>query len=120
MDESKNLQKQEDIKKEISKYKKIFKAVSDDKKPLTEKLYNQAAFMNVTLSELQNIINLEGAVIESVNGNGFKTYNEHPAQKSYNTMIKNFNATIKTLIDLLPETQQKDDELMEFLKSGAK
>lgn len=103
------------IKKEMSKYKKIFKDIEEDKKPFAEKLYSRAAFMAVTLDELQEKVNREGAVIECKNGNGFVTKAEHPAQKSFNTMIKNYNATIKSLIDLVPNDTKEGDELLDFI-----
>ncbi len=114
------INKNELIKQELLKYSEIFVNIEEDKKPFVERLYKQAAFMSATLDELQEIINTEGAVITSVNGNGFETTSEHPAQKSYNTMIKNYNATIKSLIELLPEDKNEKDELTEFLQRDAK
>lgn len=111
-----NEEKDKLIKKEMSKYKKIFKNISEDKKPFAEKLYSRAAFMAITLDELQEEVKRDGAVIETTNGNGFKVKAEHPAQKSYNTMIKNYNATIKSLIDMLPDGEKvKGDELLDFI-----
>lgn len=108
------------IKSKIKKYRALFKHLEKDKKILAEKLYKQAAFMEVTLDNLQQTINEEGPVIESINGNGFTTTQEHPAQKSYNTMIRNYNTVIKTLSDMLPEDTEEKDELTEFLLSGRK
>ncbi len=108
------MEKKKIIESEIQRYKGIFENIEEEKKPFAEKLYQQAAFMSATLKELQEKIDDEGAVIVSTNGNGFKTTQEHPAQKSYNTMIRNYNATIKSLLDLLPENQN-EDELMEYL-----
>ena len=48
-------------------------------------------------------------------GNGFETYSEHPAQKSYNTMIRNYNATLKQLADLAPESPKKESKLLELM-----
>ena len=76
-------------------------------------------FMKITLMELQEIVNSEGAVTTGLNGNGFEVTSEHPAQKAFNTMIKNYNATIKTLVDMLPE-KEDDDEMMAFIKGGKK
>lgn len=104
------------IKKEISRYKSIFKNLDKDKKKFADKWIEQAVFMDMTLKELQETIKEEGAVIESTNGNGFTTYNEHPAQKSYNVMIKNYNATINHLLNLLPKDNNTDDELINFIK----
>lgn len=114
-------EKEKLIKKELNKYKNIFKSIDEDKKPFAQKWYEQAAFMSITLNELQDKIKTEGAVIETTNGNGFITYSEHPAQKSYNVMIRNYNATIKHLIDLLPDSEKgNQDELLEFLGRGKK
>ena len=88
---------------DLGEYSKIFKDLDDNKKIFAEKLYNEADFMFRTLENLRKIIETEGAVIKTVNGNGFETYTENPAQKSYNTMIRNYNATLKQLSELAPE-----------------
>ena len=107
------------IQAELKKYKKPFKKIAKDRKPLAEKLCQQAAFMAVTLADLQAQVNEKGAIINAKNGNGFDTTMENPAQKSYNIMIKNYNATIKTLVGLLPaDVETKDDELINFRKRG--
>lgn len=104
------------IKSEISKYKKMFKDIAPDKKNFAEKLYKRAAFMSATLDEMEEQVNSDGPVVTGVNGNGFEVTSEHPAQKSYNTMIKNYNSTIKLLIELLPEDDKEDeDELIKYL-----
>ena len=62
-------------------------------------------------------IRKNGAVIETKNGNGFQVVQENPAQKTYNTMVKNYNATVKILIDMLPDSIEKaGDEFTEFLE----
>ena len=98
--------KDKKIISEIEKLNKIFANMSDDKKALCAKLIQNAAFMAVTLEELQEKINTDGAVMSFVNGNGFETIQEHPAQKSYNTMINRYSAVIRQLSDLLPDSKQ--------------
>lgn len=101
----------------LSEYKKIFKNLDENKKVFAEKLYTEADFMFQTLQRLRKIIDNEGAVIKTVNGNGFETYTEHPAQKSYNTMIRNYNATLKQLVDLAPESSSgKKSKLLEMME----
>lgn len=110
------IDKEKMIKSEIAKYKKLFGKIPEDKKVFAERLYKQAAFMVATLQELQDTVNREGAVVTGTNGNGFEVVSENPAQKSYNIMIKNYNATVKLLIDMLPEgTDKEEDELMKFI-----
>lgn len=109
-------EKDKKIKREIAKFKKIFKSVYPKGNIFAEKLYQQAAFMSVTLDELEEKINAEGAIIKTVNGNGFEVTMEHPAAKQYNAMIKNFNATIKALADLIPDNREESDELIDFIR----
>ena len=99
-------EKEKRIRKEKNKLKKIFKDISDDKKKLVENLIQNAAFMSVTLEDLQKKISTEGAIITAKNGNGFETVQENPAQKSYNTMINRYCSTIKQLQDLLPNSKE--------------
>lgn len=120
MENKTSIQKEELIQKELRKLKRTFKILDKDKKVIAEKLSKKAAFMDVTLDEMQEQITREGYVVEAVNGNGFKIAMDHPAVKSYNAMIKNYNATIKQLIDLLPEDTEEVDELMMHIRGGRK
>ena len=113
----------ERISKEIRKLKRIFKNISKDKKTLCEKLIQNAAFMAVTLEDLQETIKEEGAIKSCVNGNGFLVMQEHPAQKSYNSMINRYASVIKQLQDLLPDNKQENmrnagDALAAFVAKG--
>ena len=110
--------KKEKISAELRKFKGFCKNLSKDRKNIAIKLCQKAAFMEVTLEDLQDQINKEGAIVEAVNGNGFKVKSENPAQKTYNTMIKNYNATIKSLVDLMPEGASANDELIGFIRRG--
>ena len=108
-------------KKELTKLTNIFKNLSPDKQKLAEGLKNQAAFMVATLAELQEILNNDGA-IEMFEQGAQKMLREHPAAKTYNSMVKNYTSVCKQLFDLLPEDKGKDaaDELMDFVKKVRK
>ena len=107
-------------KKDLNKLKDLISSIDENKREFAEKLLNRATFMDNTLDELEEIIENEGAVITTTNGNGFDVMSEHPAQKSYNIMIGKYNALIKTIIDLLPKSDSEGDELLDFLGSGKK
>lgn len=112
-------EKEKKIKQEFNKLKKLFKQLEKDKVELANRLMQQAAFMFITLSELQQIINTEGSVDLFEQGSQ-KMIREHPAVKTYNATIKNYNATIKQLSDLLPKTEAKvktDDGFNDFVLS---
>lgn len=110
--------KDKKIEANYEKLAQIFANLDEDKKIFADKLCRQLAFMDNTLDELQDKIKTEGAITEGINGNGFNVLSEHPAQKSYNAMIKNYNSTIKALTDLLPEDDKDSDELLDFISGG--
>ena len=107
--------KQKSKKTNIKKLQALIDLVDKNRKEIAQNLYRQLEFMDSTLNSLQEQITNEGAVIKSINGNGFETINENPAQKSYNTMIGRYNALIKTFIDLLPKNDDDSDELVNWI-----
>lgn len=111
------------LKREISKLNKIFKNIGEDKKKLCDNLIRNAAFMAVTLEDLQNEINNNGPIVTCINGNGFEVQKENPAQTSYNAMINRYTAVIKVLTDLLPDdktetTNKAGEALAAFIANG--
>ena len=115
-------QKEKLRKKELAKLDKIFKNLPADKQKLAEGLKSQAAFMVATLQELQEIMNEDGPV-EMFEQGKQRMLREHPAAKTYNTMVRNYAAVCKTLFDLLPDEAKNkvvEDELMEFIKGAKK
>ena len=109
-------QKQRRINKEKNKLIKLFEEIPENQKKLCEKLIDNAAYMAVTLEDLQQIVTEEGAVIKKKNGNGFIVTQEHPAQKTYTALVKTYATTVKQLSEILPE-QQVDSKLMAFLNN---
>lgn len=118
-DKLNKLDKEKMIKKEITELKRFFKEIENDKKPFANRLIEQCSFMSVTLRELQETLNADGAIELFVNGKQ-KMLREHPATKTYNAMIKNYNSVIKQLLEMLPEGKKENDELMEFLRRDNK
>ncbi len=108
------------IKKEISRLRKIFKDLDKDKWDTAFSMIKNAAFMIVTLEDLQETINREGAVSEYQNGENQWGTKKSPEVEIYNTMIKNHMAIIKQLSDLLPKQPSKqdtDDGFIDFVES---
>ena len=99
------------MKKNIDQLKKIYENMDEDTKIFAHKLIEELDFMEGDLDELKAQIKKEGATIVGKNTKGFDVIQEHPAQKSYNTMIKNYNSTIRQLCSLLPESNAGVDEL---------
>ncbi len=97
------------------KAKEAVELVSEAHRELAKKLYKRICFMDKTLNKLEKQVREEGAIITAANGNGFNVMSEHPAQKSYNTMVGRYNAMVKSLVDMIPSGNGEGDELMKFL-----
>ena len=116
----KELTKDERVKKEIRRLKRIYTKMDPDIKKATQSLIENAAFMAITLEDLQEIINRDGVISEYQNGANQWGTKKSPEVEIYNTMIKNHMAIIKQLTDLLPkelEVVEEDDGFADFINS---
>lgn len=122
-DSSKNkeLTKDERIKKEMNKLKKIYKDLDEKTKKAVNSLMENAAFMIVTLEDLQETMKINGVVSEYQNGENQWGTKKSPEVEIYNTMIKNHMSIIKQLTDLLPKgikiMDEEDDGFEDFVNS---
>jgi len=115
-------EKQKQIKKEITKLRRLFKNLPKDKRKAAEGLLQEAAFMKATLEETRHIIDQEG-ILEHFEQGAQKFLREHPATKVYNTMINRYATVCKQLFDMVPDPEagkQAEDELMAFVKKAKK
>lgn len=102
---------------EFSKISRIVRKLPPAKKELAQKLLKKAAFMEIELEKLQEIITEKGWTEKYQNG-----ANQYGIKKSsegdvYNTLIKNYTTVIAKLHDIVKEDSQPEaDDLMEFLK----
>ena len=101
----------EKIKSPLKRYKEIFKDLDENKRTFAEQLYKEAIFMNKTLKKLKTSISKEGAIVSKMNGNGFEVITENPAQKAYNSMIKNYNYNLKLLAELATPSAKGESKL---------
>lgn len=110
------VEKNQKIKKETQRLKKLFKELSDNKKKMAEKLIENASFMSITLDELKEDIKVYGVKETYVNGVNQFGFKESIESKTYNTMVKNYMNIVKQLNDMLPEQKQinEDDEFDKF------
>ena len=106
----------EKIEVKKRKIKKLFKELPSDKAQFADGLIAQFAVTSVTLERLADEIN-GGELIEDFVQGSQSMRRESPALRSYNTTIKSFTALSKSLLDLLPEKEQKQagNELMGFI-----
>lgn len=108
------------IKKEISRLKRLFKDMPKSTISKVISLIENAAFMTITLEDLQKVINKDGAVIEYQNGENQWGTKKSPEVEIYNTMIKNHMGIMRQLTDLMPTgsnpKDKKDDAFLQILK----
>lgn len=99
---SEELSKEKRIKKEISRISKIIEKADGNQRDVVVQLIQNAAFMAVTLEDLQKTINAEGATEEYQNGANQRGIKQSATLQSYNALIKNYTTVIKALSSILP------------------
>lgn len=103
----KELSKEDRIKREYNRLRRIFKDIGEGKFKTVESLIRNAAFMAVSLDELQEQINAEGYVVEYQNGANQSGTKQSDAVKTHIAMTKNHAAIIKQLCDLVPPEKEE-------------
>ena len=98
----KKLTKEEQITAEVERISALFESADDNKKALATPLIENAAFMRVTLAEMQAIINRDGVIDHYTNGKNQGGAKASAAVQGYNSLVKNYAAVIKTLLGLVP------------------
>lgn len=113
------MSKEERIKKEERKLKRLYKDIPKDTKTLIDGLIQRAAYMRITLEDYEADIDKNGYVELFTQSEKTEPYErERPVVRLYNTMNKNYQSIIKQLSDLLPkgDPNSKKDPLLEFIK----
>ena len=107
--------------KELRRIKKLFKEMPDNWKKVNEKLFIRAANMAVFLSEMEEKLATEGLIVSMPQGD-YEIERAHPLLQQYNSMVKNYNATIKQLSEALPPVaaETAGSALMKFVTKPKK
>lgn len=103
------------LKKEQNKIKKIYKNLPKEQFEIAKKLIERAAYMLVSLEDMEAKISEDGLVVKMPQGS-YEIERAHPLLQPYNAMVKNYNATIKQLNEMSPnaETEKAGQALMMF------
>lgn len=108
---------------EIARLEEIFEDIAPDKKRLCAGLIVQAARLRVLLDKAYADIEANGDTeMFSQSANTEPYERERPVARLFNSRDKNYQTTIKLLIDLLPEREKADaaNDLMKFALAGKK
>jgi hypothetical protein len=108
------------IEYEIKRLTKIFANIEKEKLDLCKKLIENAAFMSVSLKDLQETIQQDGWVEEYQNGANQKGKKTGSAALLYVKLSNNYRQIIADLVKLLPKTEQElarmaSDPMLDFL-----
>jgi hypothetical protein len=126
IDKLKQEEKLKRISEEIKRLNKLFTGIDLKTRKAVHSLVENAAFMSVTLDDLQSDINIEGVTEEYQNGENQYGIKKSSKVEVYNQMVKNHMGVMKQLTDLLPKPtagasfsqngEAKQDDLKNFVK----
>ena len=101
------LSKDNRIFEELNRVSLYFENAADNEKAIIGPLIQNAAFMKVTLEDLQEIINREGVTEHYQNGANQHGIKPSAALQSYNNLMKVYASVIKTLSTYLPPDERR-------------
>lgn len=99
-------EKDKRIQAEILKLRELFKEIAPNTFETVLSLVKNAAFMTITLEDLQEAINMDGTISEYKNGENQFGTKKSPEVEIYNTMIKNHMGIMRQLTDLMPPPEK--------------
>lgn len=100
-------EKEKRISAELKRLNQFFEKADANQRALVAPLLQNAAFMKVTLEDLQEQINEEGVTEVYQNGANQKGVKQSATLQSYNALIKNYTSVIKALSHLLPPAERQ-------------
>ena len=99
--------KEKRIAKERRRLLKIFKDLEPNKLDTCKALISRAAFITVSLEDLEEQLNATGWVETYQNGENQVGMKQSAAASVHISLTKNLNAIIKQLLELVPPAQKK-------------
>lgn len=108
MSRKKKVSKETLVNREISRLTNLFKDIDANKRLTAKGLIEEASFMKATLQELKEMIDEQGPIDEMPQGE-YSILREHPALKSYNTMVQRYTNIINQLTNLHPKEEIKKE-----------
>ena len=100
-------EKEKKIKKETTRLKKIFAGLEPNKLKAVDALIARAAFITVSLQELEQELNEKGWTEVYVNGKNQEGIKKAAAAEAHISLTKNLTAIMKQLLDLVPPAQKE-------------
>lgn len=106
--------KKELIIEETTRLIDIFSDIDENKLKFVMTLIDRLAWLNVSVKELEESIDIEGTTIEYNNGGGQSGIKDNPDVKTLIQYTRNITTITKQLVDLVPPANKKSklEELM--------
>ena len=108
MSRKKKVDKDTLVNREINRLTNLFKDIDANKRLTAKGLIEEASFMKATLQELKEMIDEQGPIDDMPQGE-YSILREHPALKSYNTMVQRYTNIINQLTSLHPKEEIKKE-----------
>lgn len=110
-------EKERRIKKEANRLKKIYAKMDGDRMSLVIGMIQRAAFLRVSLEELEDDLNENGYTEPFQQGNQEPYDRKRPNAETYKSFYDSYLKTIKQLNDMLPKEEVKpvSDGFDEFI-----
>ena len=102
-----NTDKETRIIQEKARLFEIFKSLEPNKLSTCQALIDRAAFITVSLEDLEEQLNISGWVEHYQNGEKQSGMKKAAAADVHISLTKNLNAIIKQLLDLTPPEQKE-------------
>lgn len=97
------------ISAEFERLKAYFEDLDENKKAVLLPLIQNAAFMKITLEDLQALVQQDGLIDQYQNGASQNGLKQSAALQSYNALIKNYAGVLKTIFGYLPAKKRPLD-----------
>ena len=95
------------IRRERARLQEIFRDLEQNKLDTCRALIDRAAFITVSLQDLEELLNVTGWVEPYQNGENQSGMKKAAAADVHISLTKNLNAIMKQLLDLVPPAQKK-------------
>lgn len=98
------------VTREVERLTKNFSKIDGKKRSIIRGLIERAAFMRVSLAELEEDLNTNGFTELFSQGDQSPYERKRPTSELYNTMNANYQKIIKQLTDLTPKDEPRADK----------
>lgn len=99
--------KEKKIRKETKRLLQVFEGLEPNKLVTVAALIDRAAYITVSLQELEEELNEYGWTEEYYNGRNQSGVKKSAAAEVHISLTKNLNAIMKQLLDLVPPAQKE-------------